>query len=205
MRIFFILFLWMTSMIVGDVIAQGQYSNIKVVSHKIGDPLSPHDEPAPGSERFKMNCVATKDTTVFRMHLKEYVDGKKREEHPYFEGIFYEKYPQGRKISWEVVPDASEQDTLRIFIYFPGVTTHRWKIPETGKCFRYAPYHPTENAILTDEIPVMLFYEDDMATHETEKFIKKNLTDGKLNPAAAKNKALLSKIRRYAILIYTLK
>jgi hypothetical protein len=194
----------MVCVITGDVMAQQPPPGITLKTTKRGDPLPPHSEPAPDSERFKTTCVATKDTTDFRMYLWEYVNGEKIEEHPVWENISYRQLLKGNKISWEVVPDISEQDTFRIYVYFPGFIAHRLKVPNAGKCFKYAPYQPTENAGLTKEIPVMLLYEDDATTHETEKLVKKYLTDGKLNPAAAKNKVLLSKIKRYAILLYTL-
>jgi hypothetical protein len=192
----------MTCFIAGDVIAQQERPNYFLKTTKRGDPLS--NTPSPESERFKMNCVAPKDTNYFTMSFREYVDGKKREEYKELEEIYHGRYTKGDKFSWEVVPDVSDRDTFRLFVNFPVMYIRRMKIINAGKCFKYAPYQPIEHTGQTDEIPLMLIYEDDIATPETEKFVKKYTTDGKLSPDAAKNKALLSKIKRYVILLYTL-
>jgi hypothetical protein len=200
MKVFFIILV--VGFITHDLLAQQRPPGIMLKTGKIGERLP--EEPAPDSERFKMSRIIPKDTCLFTMHLKEYVDGKKIDEfNPLLETVYSGRFSKGRKVSWEIVPDTSS-DTLEIFVYFPGMIARPLKIPGTGKCFKYAPYRLVEEVGRRDEIPLMLFYEDDLASHETDNLVRRSLTDGKLNPDAAKNKALLLKIKRYVLLSYTL-
>jgi hypothetical protein len=190
----------MACVITGDVIAQQKPSGITLKTTKRGEP-SPY-EPSPDSERFKMKCVAKKDTTAFFMYLREYEGGKKIYDET--ERINFGRARKGAKFSWEVVPDVSAENILRVYVYFPGFIAHRMKVSVKGKYFNYVPYQLKDDTGQTEDVPLMLFYEDDAETHEMEALVQKQTIDGKLNPAAAKNKALLVKIKRYAILTYTL-
>jgi hypothetical protein len=205
MKIFIIL-LMACSIVTCDVIAQQRPPGVILKSVRRGEPLPEEAIPAPESERFKMSWVAPKDTSNFEMYLWEYVEGERVDEFSrVLENVYTGQFSKGNRLTWEVVPDiVSTNDTLGIFIYFPGMTARRLKIPEKGKCFKYAPYRLMKNTGRTGEVPLMLFYEDNIATGETEKLIKRYMTDGKLNPDVARNKLLLSKINRYSILLYVL-
>jgi hypothetical protein len=187
-----------------DGIAQQKPPGVILKTTKRGD-TSLEVRPAPGCERFKMRCEVTKDSSDFVLYLREYVDGEMKEEPPWREKVEYGNYLKGRTVFWEVVPDISVTDTLKVFVYFPGTTIIRWKFAEKGKCFKYILYRSQEKTGSTDEIPLMLFYEDDVATNQTEQLVKQHAKEGKLNPDVAKNKLLLSKIKRYAILTHVLK
>jgi hypothetical protein len=200
MKVFLILFLWMASVITGNVMAQQKPYGVTLKTTKKGDP-NPY-EPAPDSERFKMNCVAKKDTTAFFMYLREYVDGEKVYNES--ERIISGRDKKGHKFSWEVVPDVSAENILRVYVYVPGFTAHRMKASVKGKSFNYVPYRLKDDTGQTEDVPLMLFYEDDTETHEMKTLVQKHTIDGKLDPDATKNKALLAKIKRYAILTYTL-
>jgi hypothetical protein len=186
---------------VAGVTAQQKIPGITLKTTKKGEG-SNVPEPSPESERFKMNYVIKKDTGMYIMYLREYVNGEKTDDN--FERIIFGQGQKGTKVFWEVVPDTSAANILRIFVYTPGFTAHRMKVSETGKYFNYVPYRLSEPSGQAEEIPLMLFYEDDTGTREVEKRVKKQLTDGKLNPDAGKNRSLLSGIKRYVILTFTL-
>jgi hypothetical protein len=163
--------------------------------------LQLHD---PALERFKMNCVIKKDTSNFVMYLRQYVDGKTFDNGMGSEIIQSERFFKGNKVVWEVVPDLHSDSILSLFVYFPGDIKQRLKLAEHGKRFKFIPYQSIEDVSQTDEIPAMLFYEDDLKTNETEQLVKNNIIEGKLNPDPVKNKSLLTKIKRYVILTYSL-
>jgi hypothetical protein len=192
----------MAYIITNDVMSQARQkrSDVFLITTKRGEPWP--NEPAPGCERFKIGCDTKVEISDFKMYLREYQDGEKA--HDAFEEMYFTQISKGNKLVWEVVPDVSTTNLLKIFVYFPGFVAHRIKTGSIGKQFKYAPYLQTENTMQADEVPLMLFYEDDVATGEMEKLVKQHMTDSKLNPNAAKNKLPLSKIKRYAILSYRL-
>jgi hypothetical protein len=183
-----------------EVTAQQRISGITLKTTKKGE-KSNAPEPSPESERFKMNCLINKDTGTYILYLREYVNGRKR--HDNLEQLISGRGQKGTKVFWEVVPDTSAANILRVFVYTPGFIAHRMKVFEKGKYFSYAPYRLFDLSAQAEEVPLMLFYEDDTETREVEKRVEKHLTDGKLNPDIGKNNSLLSGIKRYVILTYT--
>lgn len=133
------------------------------VTTRFGEDISP--KPSDTSERFNVSCSITEDDTQFLLFAKEFVDGKHVVDD--IERINSGWFHKGNELFWEVVPDTTNRQHIKLFMYFPGMITLRQKITRDDKCLKYSKFKTTKTPTYSQETPIMLIYEDDIPTGDT--------------------------------------
>lgn len=153
------------------------------------------------SERIKTRFEIDNDSLLFCfLYINEYVDGE-RVINTSFDRLYaFGGLKKGSMCFWEMIPDISAGDSLKLVFNFPGFATMREKKTLPGKCFKYVSYEHASSFMQKEETPLLLIYEDDTDTGETEKIVQKYLKNGLLK---SNSKEILSKIERYFIVYYT--